>query len=106
LVLDQTNAGWIKEIIVGEGAEEGIAVNPNTGYVYVTNAGSNMVSVIKDDVDPAQITLVKNVTVGEYPQGVDVDLTTNRVYVANAGSRDLTVIDGASQNVLKTIPLD
>lgn len=105
-ILDQANAGWIKEIPVGLGAEEGIAVNPRTGYVYVTNAGSNTVSVLKDDPNPALITFVKDIAVGEYPQGVDVDVNTHYVYVANADSQDLTVIDGNSQTVVKTIPLD
>jgi uncharacterized repeat protein (TIGR01451 family) len=105
-LLDQINAGWIKEIGVGLGAEEGIAVNPLTGYVYVTNADSDTLSVIKDDADPANIHWVMDVTVGEYPQGVDVDIKTNYIYVGNAWSRDLTVIDGADHSFLKTIPLD
>jgi YVTN family beta-propeller protein len=28
------------------------------------------------------------------------------IYVGNAGSRDLTVIDGATHTVVKTIPLE
>jgi len=105
-VLNRANAGWIKEIGVGAGAEEGIAVNPLTGYVYVTNAESDTVSIIKDDLDPAQIKWIKDITVGDQPQGVDVDVKTDQIYVGNAGSRDLTVIDGANQTVDKTIPLE
>jgi len=107
-VLDQTNAGWIKELEVGLGAEEGIAVNPLTGYVYVTNADSDTVSIFKDGAEPAQIQWVMDLPVGEHPQGVDVNVKTNQIYVANAGSRDLTVIgwDGTTHSVVKTIPLD
>jgi uncharacterized repeat protein (TIGR01451 family) len=105
-LLEKVNAGWIKEIPVGQGAEEGIAVNPFTGYVYVTNADSDTVSIIQDDPDPAQIGWIMDLTVGEYPQGVDVDVLRNLIYVGNAGSRDLTVINGADHTVLKTIPLD
>ena len=94
-LLDKSNAGWIAEIGVGLGAEEGIAVNPRTGYVYVSNAGSDTVSVLRDDADPAKIGWVMDLAVGDYPQGVAVDVKTNRIYVGNAGSRDLTVIDGA-----------
>jgi uncharacterized repeat protein (TIGR01451 family) len=104
--LDRANAGWIKEIGVGAGAEEGIAVNPLTGYVYVTNADSDTVSILRDAADPANIQWVKDVAVGEYPQGVDVDVKTNTIYVGNAESRDLSVIDGATQTVVKTIPLE
>jgi uncharacterized repeat protein (TIGR01451 family) len=108
LLLDRTNAGWIKEIDVGQGAEEGIAVNPFTGYVYVTNTGSNTVSVLQDDTDPSQIQWVEDITVGDQPQGVDVDTKTNTIYVGNAGTRDLTVIenDGTAHTVARTIPLD
>jgi uncharacterized repeat protein (TIGR01451 family) len=104
--LDQSNAGWITEIGVGAGAEEGIAVNPLTGYVYVTNADSDTVSILQDNADPAHIRWVKDLAVGEHPQGVDVDVKTNTIYVGNAWSRDLTVISGATHTVVKTIPLD
>ncbi|MGD8623020.1 MAG: right-handed parallel beta-helix repeat-containing protein [Anaerolineae bacterium] len=105
-VLDKDNAGWIAEVPVGLGAEEGIALNPRTGYVYVTNAGSNTLSVLLDDADPAGIHWVMDVAVGDYPQGVAVDVATNTIYVGNAGSRDVTVVDGATHTVVKTIPLE
>jgi uncharacterized repeat protein (TIGR01451 family) len=106
-VLTQANAGWIAEIPVGNGAEEGIAVNPLTGFVYVTNADDNTMSIIQDDADAANIQWVMDLGVGEYPQGVDVDITRNLIYVGNADSRDLTVIlfDGVDHSVVKTIPL-
>ena len=105
-LLDKANAGWIAEIGVGLGAEEGIAINPRTGFVYVSNAGSDTVSILRDDANPANIGWVKDLDVGEYPQGVAVDLTRNLIYVGNAGSRTLTVIDGATNTVYKTIPLE
>ena len=105
-LLSRTNAGWIKEIGVGSGAEEGIAVNPLTGYVYVTNSQSDTVSIIRDHADPAQIQWIMDLPVGEKPEGVAVDPKTNTIYVGNADSRDLTVIDGATHTVVKTIPLE
>lgn len=105
-VLNRTNAGWLKEIELGDGAEEGIAVNPVTGLVYVTNAYDDTVSIIQDSLNLADIRLVKVLTVGGYPQGVDVDVDRNMIYVGNAESRDLSVIDGATNTVVKTIPLD
>jgi DNA-binding beta-propeller fold protein YncE len=104
-LLSQTNAGWIKEIPVGSGAEEGIAVNPRTGYVYVTNADDDTVSVIRDAPDPDDIQWIMDLAVGDYPQGVDVNLVTNRIYVGNALSRDVTEIDGGTHTIIKTIPL-
>ncbi|HSJ59049.1 MAG TPA: YncE family protein, partial [Anaerolineae bacterium] len=105
-LIDRTNAGWIKEVSVGLGAEEGIAVNPDTGLVYVTNASSNTVSVLQDAATPAQIRWLRDIAVGDVPQGIAVDVVRNRVYVGNAGSRDVTVIDGATHAVIATIPLD
>jgi YVTN family beta-propeller protein len=105
-LLDKANAGWIAEIGVGLGAEEGIAVNPQTGYVYVSNAGSDTVSILRDSANPANIGWVKDLAVGETPQGVAVDTTRNLIYVGNAGSRTLTVINGATNTVVKTIPLE
>jgi len=104
-VLDRTNAAWIAEVPVGDGAEEGIAVNPVTGLVYVTNAYDDTVSVIQDDLNPDNIQLVTVINVGEYPQGVDVDVDRNMIYVGNAESRDLSVIRGSDNTVVKTIPL-
>jgi uncharacterized repeat protein (TIGR01451 family) len=108
--LDRFNAGWIKELDVGQGAEEGIAVNPGTGYVYVTNADDDTVSILRDSADPAQIEFVENIAVGDEPQGVDVDTKTNAVYVGNSESRDLTVIGyddtTDTHTVEKTISLE
>ncbi|HFD39182.1 MAG TPA: DUF11 domain-containing protein, partial [Anaerolineae bacterium] len=104
--LDRANAGWIAEIGVGLGAEEGIAVNPRTGYVYVTNGESDTVSIIQDAADPADIHWVMDLAVGDRPQGVAVDVPANLIYVGNADSRDLTVIDGATHTISKTIPLN
>lgn len=105
-LLNRINAGWIREIPVGLGAEEGITVNPVTGYVYVTNGGSDTVSVLQDDANPLNIHWVQTIDVGEVPQGVAVDVKTNTIYVGNAGSRTLSVIDGGTHTVVKTIPLE
>jgi uncharacterized repeat protein (TIGR01451 family) len=104
--LDRTNAGWIKEIPVGDGAEDGIAVNPVTGYVYVANADSDTLTVIQDSADPALIRHVTDLPAGEQPRAVAVDINTNIIYVGNSSSRDLTVFDGSDHSYLKTIPLE
>lgn len=104
-VLNRTNAGWIAEVEVGDGAEDGIAVNPETNLVYVTNTQDGTVTVIQDAVSAADIEWVATVEVGEYPMGIDVDVTRNLIYAGNAGSRDLSVIDGETQAVVDTIPL-
>jgi YVTN family beta-propeller protein len=70
----------------------GIAVNPNTGKIYVANEFSNTVSVIDETTDKIQAT----VKVDSFPYGIDVNPLTNRVYVANRGSNTMSVIDGST----------
>jgi YVTN family beta-propeller protein len=75
----------------------GVAVNPLTHIVYVTNRDSNDLSVI----DPATSDRPR-VTVGSLPWGVAVHPTLNYVYVANFSSSSVSVINGATRNVVYT----
>ena len=72
----------------------------------VTNGGSDTVSVVRDDADPANIGWVRTIDVGDVPQGVAVDVAKNMIYVGNAGDRSVSVIDGETHTVIKTIPLE
>jgi YVTN family beta-propeller protein len=77
----------------------GIAVTPNGKYIYVSNQGSNSVSVL----DTASNTNVKTVLVGTSPAGVAVTPDGAHVYVSNQGSNSVSVIDTASNTVVATI---
>jgi YVTN family beta-propeller protein len=68
----------------------GVAVNPATNRIYVTNNADDTVSVI----DGTTNTVIATVDVGDYPDGIAVNPTTNRIYVANAGDNTVSVIDG------------
>src|SRR6478672_11661183 len=57
----------------------GVAVNPVTKKVYVTNRGSNTVSVI----DGPTSTKLSNIIVGNSPVGIAVNPSSNWIYVAN-----------------------
>jgi DNA-binding beta-propeller fold protein YncE len=91
--------------------EEGIAVNPVTGRVYVTDGPGDRLFVLQDSITPTNISLVATIAnVGDNPQGVAANPQTNKVYVANARSIDapygtVSVVDGASNGVIKTIAL-
>lgn len=54
---------------------------------------------------PAPPTLIATVPVGIRPVGVGVNPVTNRIYVANKGSDTASVIDGATNAVVATIPV-
>ena len=47
-VFDQDTTAWLAWAPLGRGAEEGIAVDPATGRVYVSNSADDTVSVIRD----------------------------------------------------------
>ena len=95
----------------------GVAVNPVTNKIYVVNqCGTNpsctngTVSVI----DGASNTVIASPSTGSRPYGVTVNSVTNRIYVPNKCGNDpsclnrsgtVTVIDGASNTVITTVPV-
>ena len=74
-------------------------------FAYVTNGGSNSVSV----VDVVHVRLERELPVGENPLAVTVNPARNEVYVLNAGPVDgdgsVTVIDAERNEVAATIPV-
>src|SRR6218665_3765523 len=77
----------------------GVAVTPDGSTVYVTNRGSDSVSVI----DTATGTVTKTITVGLRPFGVAVTPDGSTVYVASYESDSVSRIDTATRTVTKTI---
>src|SRR3984893_491469 len=69
--------------------------------IYITNQGSNNVSVI----DTATNTVTATIPVGSQPQGVAVAPHRSKAYVANANSNNVSVIDTATNTVTATIPV-
>ena len=83
-----------------------IGINPNPPitsgpYAYITNYGSNNVSVI----DTANDTVLASIAVGYGPYGVTVSPDATRVYVANYVSSSVSVIDASNNSVLATVPI-
>ena len=77
----------------------GVAVNPVTKKVYVTNEFSNTLSVISGVTDSKADTI----SVGSFPYGVAVNPFNDRVYVTNRGSNTVSVIDGPTSTKLSNI---
>ena len=80
-------------------APGGVAVDRSTGLVYVTNLGSNALSVINGTTNK----LLTNVAVGRGPSDVAIDPYTSRVYVANQENDSLSVINGTSDKVISNL---
>lgn len=74
-------------------------------YMYVTNGGSNTVSVY----DVVNVRLDRELTVGHNPVAVTPSLTRNEVYVVNQGGPgelgSVSVINTEANRVIATIPV-
>jgi YVTN family beta-propeller protein len=74
-------------------------------YAYVTNGGSNTVSVF----DVVHVRLDRELQVGQSPTGVTVNPKRNEVYVVNSGNGQdngsISVIDSEKNAVVATIPV-
>ena len=76
-----------------------LAVSPDGAKVYVTNEGSNNVSVI----DASTNKVIGSVNVGMNPYGIAVTPDGKKVYVANSRNSSASVIDTAQNQVLATL---
>lgn len=64
--------------------------------VYVTNSGSNTVSVI----DASSNTVLSNIAVGTQPTGIALDTSAGRAYIVNTGDGSVSVIDTSTNTVI------
>jgi len=80
----------------------GVAMAPtsNGTFAYVTNSGSNTVSVIAVGSNPS---VVQTIPVGTGPRWVTVSPNSMWAYVENAGSNNVSVISVATNQVTTTI---
>jgi YVTN family beta-propeller protein len=76
-----------------------LVVNPSGTRVYVTNNGSNKVSVI----DTGTNSVVASITVENNPDGIAINPAGTRVYVANTESDSVSVIDTGTNQVMNTM---
>jgi YVTN family beta-propeller protein/VCBS repeat-containing protein len=88
---------------------KGLAINAQTGRIYVANGFGGTVSVINAAtnarVDTYPPTLaIDDIPVGSDPTGVAIDVQGNRVFVANCSSDSISVIDGAMNTRIDTNP--
>ncbi len=77
----------------------GVAYDNTSGEIFVTNTGSNNVSVLQGNLS----TPIASITVGTEPMGVAYNPVNGNIYVANNGSNDVSVISGSTLALLGTI---
>jgi YVTN family beta-propeller protein len=90
----------VTQIPVGEMPSYAV-LTPDETKLYVTNMGSNTVSVI----DTSQLKVIATVEVGKSPDHAAATPDGRLVYVTNGGSDSVSVIDTNQQQVVMTIPV-
>src|ERR1043165_6744614 len=85
-------------------APGGIAANPGTNRVYVTDGGSSSSPGAVWVVDAAANKFIATITTSvKGAKSIAVNSATNKVYVTNQAAKSVTVINGATNNVAATI---
>ena len=88
----------------------GVAYDPSNGYLYVTEHGSNAVSIINTKTNE----IIKSINVGSSPWGIAYDPSNGYLYVTNGWfgfyggevwyyTNNVTVINGATNTVIANI---
>jgi len=77
----------------------GVAIDPTSSYVWVTNRGSANVTVLS----PTTLSAVANVTVQSAPTGIAIDATDGTAYVADSATDNVTVVSTASFRVVTNV---
>ncbi len=88
----------MRSLTAGRFIPRALAFNPTTHRLYAVDQDGNRVIVM--DSRGAR----SSIAVGHAPNCIVVDAALNRIYVANAGSGNISVIDGATDHVVKTLP--
>jgi len=90
-VIDPNSNSVVRTVSMGE-YPWGVAVDPTSGLVYVTNYYSNNVTI----VNGTTWATVAAVGSGEFPSGATVDPRNGVVYVADWGGNDVAVVNGTT----------
>ncbi|PMP81711.1 MAG: hypothetical protein C0175_05035 [Caldisericum exile] len=75
--------------------------NSKTGFIYVTNADSNSVSVIDDKTN----NVIETIQVGNRPTYLIADPNSNMIYVLNDKDNSVSIINGQNNSVVSTLSL-
>ena len=98
---------------VEESVERNVILRPAFAFVarrkelpgilaYITDEGSNMVTII----DRSSDRVVDVLEVGRQPKGIVVAPDSSRAYIVNSGSNNLTILDVKTNTVLHTANLE
>jgi YVTN family beta-propeller protein len=98
-VISLNNFSVVKTFAVQAGPLA-LAVSPSGQHVYVANADANTVTVYTTSGQ-----LVAQINGFTFPNGMAVDAANNSLYVTNGNGNSVKVVDLATNQVVKTIPV-
>lgn len=90
----------------------GIALNPSTGLLYVSNEGDGTVSMIAATGASGSVvgtvSLIGTVALGGSPApvGIGIDAASNLVFVAEGGAQRVAILDGSTALPRGTVAVD
>lgn len=99
-VINATSESVIGDLHVGSNPYD-VTYDDDSNVMYVTNSGSDNVSVIAGAND----TVVGSIPVGQDPQGMAYDHVQGELFVANSGSNDVSVVNTTTDSLVGTIPV-
>ena len=88
-----------KRVLTNQKQSHMSALNPNNKVAYISNIGSNSVSVI--DLEKGE--LLQNIVCGKGAVGVDVTPDGKEIWVSNSIENTITVLDAVSYKTLATL---
>lgn len=113
-VIDASNYSVVNRIDLGEfNSGYSLVVNKNTNTVYVVSDVSGFLSIIAGNRE----TITDRIDIGSHsgtggdlsewvPAEISVNPSTNQVFLTNFFSKTVSVVDGKSNEIIKTISLE
>ncbi len=77
--------------MIAESSSSSIVVDPTGAFAYVTNSGSNDISMYTVNASTGVLTSIGTIAAGVQPISVAVDPSGKFAYVANSGSNDISM---------------
>jgi YVTN family beta-propeller protein len=91
--------------ITGFNAPYGITINPDNGFVYVSNYGQFNTTGTVSIINSTTNLITDSVGVDKNPQAIAYNTANGLVYVANLLSNNMSVINASNNAIVDVIPL-
>jgi YVTN family beta-propeller protein len=93
---------WVQG--TGQDVSHMIVLTPDRRKAYLPNIGSDTVSVFERAQNPNAPWKLTQIPVGKGPEGIDISPNGKEVWVAHRGDGGVSIIDVATDRVVRTLP--